>query len=183
MRKLDSGNTLLGRVELHLNKFHAITRGWQGSRLNLDLNDIPIGYQRKLVYATLDKMTKKRAANDLSSEIKSLLVEVHSAITIPCLRERHLHLVRASEMLKQSPSLRIALSAKYKPIDDVSDSCEAMEMCRQELNLAVKHVATMLSNCRSRNLAGPRRVATDLRKAHGAVLSSWSFFGMAGKVE
>lgn len=183
MSKLAPENTLFGRVELHFNKLRAITGGWHGSRLNLDLNDIPVGHQRKLVYATLDKLTKKQAAYDLSSELKALLVEVHSAITVPSLRERHLHLVKASDMLKQSPSLRIALSAKYMPIDQVSDSCEAIVMCRQELNLAVKHVATMLDNCRCRNLAGPRRVATDLKKAHGAVLSSWSFFEMADKAD
>jgi hypothetical protein len=179
MIKLGPENTLLGRVELHLNKLTAITRGWHGSRLNLELKDIPVGHQKTLVYKALGRMIKTQVANNLPVEIKSLVQEVHIAIAAPCLRERHLHLTRASKILRESPDLSIALRAKYNPIDHISDREEQILMCRQELNLAVKHIDTMLDNCRYRSLSGPPRVATDLKKAHGAILSAWSFLGIA----
>ena len=72
MIKLGPENTLLGRVELHLNKLTAITSGWHGSRLNLELKDIPVGRQKTFVYMALDRMTKTQFANNLPSALSFL---------------------------------------------------------------------------------------------------------------
>jgi hypothetical protein len=52
-------------------------------------------------------------------------------------------------------------------------------MCRQELNLAVQHMAVMLNNCRFHNTAGAKRVAKDLKSSHGAILSASHFLDMS----
>jgi hypothetical protein len=159
-------NTIVGRAERFIAQKLSDLRGHIGCRLDLSIQEVPSLKERERVYFVLEALSEEPELSEVSSNLLSLLQEIHQALLAHTLSERHAAFCQAITRMESSEPLKRALRLKFEPPDDVSDREEALQLSYHELASATRSLKEVVTWAHKRHVHQTEQVATHIRFAH-----------------